>query len=140
MTDFNRRSAMTVGLSVAAATPFGLLPKPAVAEIYAADAGKEIMPGIRQVELGEWPVDFGGYKRAVASDYIIAPGAGFPDDTMKNDVLCQMMEGELEITLNGTAFTGKVGHMFSCVVGTTETDMNKTAAAAIMRSIDLFPA
>ena len=140
MVVLNRRTALTLGLSVVAAGPLVVLPAPAAAEMYAADAGKEIMPGIRQVELGEWPVNFGGYKRAVANDYIIGPGTGFPEDAMKNDMLCQMMEGELQITLDGKPFAGKAGHTFSCVVGTTEKDMNDSGAAAIMRVIDLFPA
>ena len=131
---------MSLGLTMVAAVPLVALPTSAAAEMYAADAGKEIMPGIRQVELGEWPVNFGGYTRAVANDYIIGPGTGFPEETMKNDMVCQMMEGELEITWDGTPFTGKAGHLFSCVVGTTEADMNESSAPAIMRVIDLFSA
>ncbi len=140
MDDVNRRSAMTLGLTMAAAAPLVALPTSAAAEMYSADVGKEIMPGIRQVELGEWPVNFGGYTKAVANDYIVAPGKGFPEEVMKNDMLCQMMEGELQITQDGTLFAGKTGHVFSCVVGTTEKDMNESSATAIMRVIDLLTA
>ena len=140
MDGLNRRSALTLGVSVVAAAPLAVLPAPAAAEMYAADAGKEIMPGIRMVELGEWPVNFGGYKRAVANDYIVSPGASFPEEAMKNDMLCQIMEGEIMINQDGNVSTAKAGQVYSCMIGTVETDKNESAAAAIMRVIDLFPA
>lgn len=131
---------MTLGLSVVAATPLAVLSGPVAAEMYPADADREIMPGIRQVELGEWPVNFGGYKRAVANDYIMSSGAAFPEETMKNDMLCQILAGEIVINQDGTVSTAKVGHVYSCIIGTVETDKNEGATAAIMRVIDLFPA
>ena len=140
MDGLNRRSAMTLGLSVVAATPLALLPGPAASEMYAADVGTEVMPGVRMVALGEWPVNFGGYKRAVANDYVMSPGAAFPEETMKNDMLCQIMEGEIVINQDGTVTTAKVGHVYSCMIGTVETDKNEGATSAIMRVIDLFPA
>ena len=140
MEGLNRRSAMTLGLTVAAAVPLAVLPSAAGAEMYAADAGKEIMPGIRQVELGEWPVNFGGYKRAVANDYVMGPGAAFPEETMKNDMLCQIMEGEIQINQDGNMMAAKTGHVYSCMIGTVETDKNEGDTSAIMRVIDLFPA
>ena len=140
MEDLNRRSAMTLGLTVAAAVPLAVLPSAAGAEMYAADAGKEVMPGVRMVALGEWPVNFGGYKRAVANDYVMGPGTAFPEETMKNDMLCQIMEGEIVINQDGNISTAKTGHVYSCMVGTVETDKNEGTTAAIMRVIDLFPA
>lgn len=140
MDDVNRRSAMTLGLTMAAAAPLVALATPATAEMYGPDAGKEIMPGIRQVELGEWPVNFGGYTKAVVNDYIIAPGVGFPEEAMKNDMICQMMEGEVWVKQGGNEFTAKAGHVYSCATGTTEEDKNEGETVAIMRIIDLFAA
>jgi hypothetical protein len=139
MSEFTRRSALTIGATTAAALPLLAVPRQARAGMYADDAGEEIMPGIRMVALGEWPVAFGGYKRAVANDYIIGPGMGFAEEAMKNDMICQMMEGELKIVHDGMEFVGKTGHVFSCVIGTTESDHNESSAPAIMRVIDLFP-
>ena len=140
MDDVNRRSAMTFGLTVAVAAPLVALSSPAAAEMYGPDAGKEIMPGIRQVELGEWPVKFGGYTRAVANDYIMGPGTAFPEDVMKNDMLCQIMEGEIQINQDGNMIAAKAGHVYSCMIGTVETDKNEGDTSAIMRVIDLFAA
>ena len=140
MEGLNRRSAMTLGLTVAAAVPLAVLPSAAGAEMYAADAGKEIMPGIRQVELGEWPVNFGGYKRAVANDYVMGPGAAFPEETMKNDMLCHMVEGETASMQDGVAFTAKSGMIYSCATGMVGSDKNEGSIPAVMRVIDLFSA
>ena len=140
MDDVNRRSAMTLGLTVAVAAPLVALATPAAAEMYGSDVGKEIMPGIRQVELGEWAVKFGGYTRAVANDYIMGPGAAFPEEVMKNDMLCQIIEGEIQINQDGNMTAAKTGHVYSCMIGTVETDKNEGDTSAIMRVIDLFPA
>ncbi len=139
MDEVNRRSAMTLGLTLAVAAPLAAMPGSAAAEMYGADAGTEIMPGIRQVPLGEWKVNFGGYTRAVMNDYIAAPGASFPAETMANDMLCQVVEGEIAITQDGNMIAGKTGHLYSCVIGTVEADVNEGATSAIMRVIDLFP-
>lgn len=140
MNGLNRRSAMTLGLSVVAATPLALLPGPAASEMYAADVGKEIMPGIRQVELGEWPVNFGGYKKAVVNDFVMAPGSAFPEETMKNDMLCHMLEGETASVQDGVAFMATAGLVYSCSTGMVGSDKNEGSIPAVMRVIDLLPA
>jgi quercetin dioxygenase-like cupin family protein len=139
MENLNRRSALALGLTAAAAAvPLVASMSPAKAAMYGPDVGKEIMPGIRQVDIGKFSVNFGNYKSAVVTDWVIAPGHGFPEDTMKNDSVCQIVEGELKITHDGKTFVAKTGHLFSCTIGSTETDDNEGSVAAIMRSIDLF--
>lgn len=140
MNGLDRRSAMTLGLSVVAATPIALVSGPAAAQMYAADAGTEIMPGVRQVALGEWPVSFGGYAKAVMNDYVMAPGAAFPEETMKNDMLCHMLEGETASMQDGVAFTAKAGLVYSCATGMVGSDVNEGSVPAVMRVIDLLPA
>ena len=77
--------------------------------MYGQDDGKEIMPGIRQVELGEWPVNLSTYKRAVANDFVVAPGAAFPIETMMNDMICHIVEGEFWVKQGETEFMAKAG-------------------------------
>ncbi len=136
----NRRSAMSLGLTMAAAVPLVTLPTPVAAEMYGPDAGTEIMPGIRQVEIGEWPVKFGGYTKVMVNDFVMGPGTAFPEEVMKNDMLCQILEGEIWIKQDGKEFTAKVGHVYSCVTGAVEEDKNEGSTAAIMRVIDLLAA
>lgn len=140
MNDMNRRSAMTLGLTVAVGTPFVALATPAVAAMYGPDDGKEIMPGIRQVELGEWPVNLPAYKRAVVNDYVVAPGAAFPPETMMNDMICHIVEGEFLVKQGETEFTAATGHVYACAKDSTEEDSNQGSVTAIMRVIDLLVA
>jgi hypothetical protein len=139
MEQMNRRSAMTLGLAVVAAPPLVGLATPATAEVYGPDAGKEILPGIRQVDLGKWPVSFAAYKTAVVTDYVFAPGSGFPNEAMKNDMICQILEGEIWIKQGDNEFTAKSGHVFACAKDSFEEDKNQGNATAVMRVIDLLP-
>jgi hypothetical protein len=136
----NRRAAMTLGLAVVAAPPLVGLATPAAAEMYGPDAGEEILPGIRQDDLGKWPVSFASYKTAVVTDYVFAPGSGFPNEAMKNDMICQILEGEIWIKQGDNEFTAKSGHVFACAKDSFEEDRNQGSAAAVMRVIDLLPA
>jgi hypothetical protein len=58
MEEINRRSALTIGLATAAATPLFALATPAgAAEIvptYGPNDGQELSPGVRMVEVGTW--------------------------------------------------------------------------------------
>jgi hypothetical protein len=137
MENINRRSAVVLGAVI---LPLVSLSRPAAAAMYASDAGKEIMPGIRQVELGKWPIDLGTYKNAVVNDYIFSPGSGFPNEAMKNDMICQMVEGEVWVKQGDKEFTAKMGHTFTCAKDSFEEDKNQSSAVAVMRVIDLLPA
>ena len=63
-----------------------------------------------------------------------------PEKAMKNVMLCQIIEGEIWINQDGKEYTAKVGHVYSCVVGTMEMDRNDGSVPAIMRVINLFAA
>ena len=139
MSDLNRRSALAL-FSVATAAPLVGLATPAAAEMYGPNEGKEIMPGTRQVDLGEYPVSIGGYKKAVVTDYVTAPGGVFPVDTMKNDMICHILEGQYWVKQNDWVFTAKAGHVFTCATGMTEEDKNTGTVTAIMRVTDLLTA
>ena len=140
MDEVSRRSAMTLGLTVAVAAPFIAVPSSAASEMYGADAGTEIMPGIRQVALGEWPVDFGGYTKAVMNDYVMGPGAAFPEEKMMTDSICHILEGEFWVKQGDKEFTAKPGHVFTCAKDSLETDKNTGSVPAVMRVIELMPA
>jgi hypothetical protein len=109
--------------------------------MYGPDDGTEVMPGIRQVDLGEFPVTFGGYAKAKVSDFIYAPGVIEPSSAMMNDMICQIIEGELVTKLRDEDWsTSKTGHLFTCAMGALEENKNESDADAIMRVIDLLPA
>ncbi|HEY3144704.1 MAG TPA: hypothetical protein VGJ75_00065 [Dongiaceae bacterium] len=143
MTSITRRSAFALGM----AAPVLALPQQAEAagDLYGPDAGKEILPGIRQIDLGKFPVGFGGYKSTVVTDYAAAPGAEFPDDVMKNDMVCLVLSGEFLVTQKGPGaaaapFTVKAGGVYACAKDSHEMDKNTGSVQAVMRVVDLLPA
>ena len=141
MEDMNRRSAMALGLTVAAAAPLVALATPAAAAMYSLEDGKEIMPGVRQVIISEYPATFGGYAKVLVSDYIYAPGVAEPSSAMPNDMICQMIEGELLTKLRDEEPSiSKVGRIWTCAKDALEQNTNQSDAIAVMRTIDLLPA
>ena len=141
MTSITRRSALALSM----VAPALALPKQAAAaDIYGPDAGKEILPGVRQIDLGKFPINFGGFKTAVVTDYAAKPGAVFPDDVMKNDMVCVILSGEYLVKQSGPGaqdheFTVKAGGVFSCAKDSHESDKNTSSVQAVMRVVDLLP-
>jgi quercetin dioxygenase-like cupin family protein len=136
MQNVNRRHALILGAALA--SPLALASTSAKAAMYGADAGKEILPGVRQVDLGKWQVGLPTYKTVVITDYIVAPGSGFPSEAMKNDMICHILEGEFQVKQGDKEFTSKAGDVFVCVKDQTEEDKNTGQVDAVMRVIDLM--
>jgi quercetin dioxygenase-like cupin family protein len=135
MENMDRR--LVLGLGLAASTL--VLPTGAAAQTYGPDEGKEVAPGVRQVDLVEGESILPAYKMLKLRDIVLQPGAKTPDNVMKNDMLCHMTEGELAVVQNGKEFTVKKGGVWACANGiTTEGTQNKSSAVAIMRVIDLM--
>jgi quercetin dioxygenase-like cupin family protein len=135
MESMDRR--LVLGLGLAASTL--VLPTAAAAQTYGPDEGKELAPGVRQVDLGEGESILAACKMLKLRDIVLQPGAKTPDNVMKNDMLCHMTEGELAVVQNGKEFTVKKGGVWACANGiTTEGTQNKSSAVAIMRVIDLM--
>ena len=95
MENLDRRSALVLGAAVFASV--ASLPRPAAAAMYGDDAGNEVMPGIRLVELGKRESMISAYKEIAMLDLIFAPGAVYPEEMMQHDMVCQCIEGELQI-------------------------------------------
>lgn len=79
------------------------------------------------------------YKAVQLSDTVFQPGSTWPDEPMPNDMVCTVIEGELEITQGDMKFTCKDGDVYSCGKDTHEAATNKGTVAAVMRVIDLLP-
>lgn len=140
MEDVNRRSAMALSLAVAAAAPSVLLATPASAAMYGPEEGKEFHPGVRVVMLGNRDSMIPAYKQVQLSDTVFQPGSTWPDEAMPNDMVCTVIEGELEIKQGDMMFVCKSGDVYSCGKGTHEEATNKGTLAAVMRVVDLLPA
>ena len=135
MGDMNRRSALALGL---AATSAALVSENAMAQPYAATEGKEIAPGVRQVDLGKCQSMIPAYKTFSMRDIVYQPKAKSGGSPMKNDMVCHCAEGELRIK-QGTnpEFVAKKGDVWSCNKGlTAEYTENIGSGVSIMRIID----
>jgi quercetin dioxygenase-like cupin family protein len=135
MENMDRRLVLGLGLGASAL----VLPTAAAAQTYGPDEGKELAPGVRQVDLGERESVIPAYKMVKMRDVVIQPGAKTPDNMMKNDMVCHMTEGELSVVQNKNEFTAKKGDVWTCAkTDTTEGTQNKGSAVAIMRVTDLM--
>lgn len=137
MEGINRRTAMAVGLTVAAAAA---VPLTAEAAMYGPEEG-ELFPageGIRVIALSERPTAIEGFKSAKLLDLVFQPGAKLPDTPMNMAMICHMIEGELEITNNGEKFTAKKDQVWTCNEGGTEAAENLSGEAAVMRVAQLL--
>jgi quercetin dioxygenase-like cupin family protein len=135
MENMDRR--LVLGLGVAASTL--VLPTAAAAQTYGPDEGKELAPGVRQVDLSERESVIPAYKMVKMRDIVIQPGAKTPDNMMPNDMVCHMTEGELTVVQNKKEFTAKKGDVWTCAkTDSTEGTQNKSDAVAIMRVTDLM--
>jgi hypothetical protein len=118
-----------------------IFPAAATAETYGPTEGKEVAPGVREVDLGERESVIPAYKKVRLRDIVIASGAKTRVMPMPNDMVCIQTEGELAVVQNEKQFTVKKGDVWTCAKGmTTEGTQNKGNAVAIMRVIDLMTA
>lgn len=135
MENLNRRSALIVGASALASA--AVLSGSAEAAMYAEDAGTEIMAGIRLVELGKRESMISAYREVALLDLIFAPGAVYPEEDMQHDMVCQCIEGELQIKQGDMEFSVKPGDVYSCGRGTPEQATNAGNGPAVMRVIEM---
>ena len=139
MEEIGRRSVFALGLAAAAA-PVLVSSRAAKAEMYGPDEGKELAPGVRLVELSEREAVIPRYKTVKMVDVVFQPGSHAPQETMENDMVCHMLEGDLRIVQNGQEFRVKKNDVYTCATGTTEEDWNEGDVVAVMRVTNLLPA
>ncbi len=139
MESMNRRTALAAGLSAAAAPLFIPAASAAVKE-YGPTDGKELMPGIRLVELGTGHSDIPAYKSIMMVDIVFQPGAVFPETPMDNDMVCYIAAGEFQIKKADKEFTLKEGEMYTCSKGKTDGATNISNVVGIHRIAMFVPA
>ena len=70
------------------------------------------------------------------SDYVVAPGSGFPPEKIRCDRICHVLEGEFRVEKD-REFTVKAGDLHVCVTGETKEDTNPGQVDAVLRVIAL---
>lgn len=81
MEEIGRRSVLAVGLAAAAA-PALVSSRAAMAQAYGPDEGKEIAPGVREIEVSQREAIIPGYKTVKMLDIVFQPGSHAPQETL----------------------------------------------------------
>jgi hypothetical protein len=101
----DRKSALALGLTAAAAAPLLPFANFAMAKEYGPNEGKELWPGVRLVELGKVPSEISAYKMVKVVDIVFQPKAAQPkEDVMDMDMVCYIAAGEFDVTKRGQTF------------------------------------
>ena len=139
MDDINRRSALALGMTAGSLLLVGMPQTASAAEgEMAAESGEALPPGVTMQVLFEGSTTLPGYNKIRLEDYTFQPGSGFPEGSMSNAMFCHIVEGELQVVLDGKEFTAKQNDVFTCNVGTKEKDTNVSDKAALMRILHLM--
>ena len=141
MKGMNRRSTLALGLTATTAPLFAFAtPAGAAVPAYGPNDGKELVPGVRLVEIGTFNSDIPAYKSISMVDIVFQPGAVFPETPMDNDMVCYIAAGEFKIKKADKEFTLKEGEMYTCSKGKTDGNTNTSAVVGIHRVAILMPA
>jgi hypothetical protein len=98
MEDIDRRSALAFGFATAATLPVLLTPTLASAQRYRPDEGREIVPGVRRVDLTKRVSEIPAYATVSMRDMVYQPGSKSENPAMPNDMVCHCLEGELQVS------------------------------------------
>ena len=137
MVKMNRRSALTLALAAASAVAAS---EKAIAQRSTTSAGKEIAPGVKQVDLGKGASMLPAYKSVAMHDFVYQPKAKTVNPSMISDMVCHCAQGSLRVKPgDGAEFVAKPGDVWSCNKGQPETVENIARGVSIMRVINLLP-
>jgi hypothetical protein len=135
MPGINRRSALTLALAAASAAA-------APEEAMSQPRGKDVAPGVTQVERGKRDSMIPAYKFVAMVDFVYQPKAKLASGRpMANDMVCHCPRGRLRVKQgNGTPFVVNEGDVWSCNKDLLEETENIDPGVSIMRVINLLPA
>ncbi len=107
----------------------------------AAQAGewKELAPGIKLRTVSEAESIFPGYAKVQLAEVTFAPGSTI-EDTMKNAMVCEILDAPVELERAGRVRTLKPGDVYTCKIGTKERVTNKGNATSVMKVFNLLTA
>lgn len=139
MAGLNRRSALL--LALAAASGASAASEGAMAQQRTAAAGKEVAPGVRQIQRSKRASMIPAYKSISMIDYVYQPRAKLATGRpMANDMVCHCPQGAIRVKQTpGEEFVVKAGGVWSCNKGLLEETENIGRGVAIMRVINLLP-
>lgn len=138
MCNVNRRSALGLAVTAVAVSPAVLMPAGAAEQRYRPDAGEQLAPGVRRVQLSKRKSEIAAYPAVVMVDVVFQPKSKYANPSMASDMVCHCLEGELAIDQgDGMQFIAKANDVWSCRKGMPETTENRGDTVGIMRVISL---
>ena len=140
MNGINRRSAFAFALTTAGALPAVVLSAAAAEQRYRPDAGEQLAPGVRRIQLSKRASEIPAYATVAMVDIVLQPKSKYANPAMASDMVCHCLEGESAVDQGGRMqFVAKTGDVWSCRKGMPETTENRGDAVAIMRVSPLLP-
>jgi hypothetical protein len=134
MNEFDRRSALAIGLAAASAA----VVKPAAAQTTDYKDTTAAPGVVVRAYGGETPSIIPGFKTVSMRDVIMQPGSKTPENSsMMNPMVCHITEGELRVVQDGKTITAKKNFVWTCNKDTKEHAVNDGSVVAIMRITDL---
>ena len=145
MDDYDRRSALSLGVLTAFAAPLLALGGPAAADVpnYSPTDGQDIGNGRRVVMLNKRESQIDAYKEIQVIDIVYQPGAMDPADSppMDTDMICFIVKGKFTIQKVGLdPYTVNEGEFYSCGKGKMDMATNIGDGVGIHRIALLIPA
>ena len=137
MENVDRREALTLGLAAAPGLVFGTSN---AAAPYHPDFGKEIAPGVRQVDLGAVASTLPGYKTVTMRDLVFQSGAYTFDPMAQNDMIGYVTDGLMRLRLDDREWVAKKDAPWTSPRGIKTVYRNTGADVAVLRIIDLVNA
>jgi hypothetical protein len=138
MHNVNRRSALGLAVTTVAVSPAVLMRAGAAEQRYRPDAGEQVAPGVRRVQLSKRKSEIAAYPTVTMVDVVFQPKSKYTNPSMASDMVCHCLEGELAIDQgDGMQFIAKTNDVWSCRKGMPETTENRGDAVGIMRVISL---
>ena len=134
MENVDRRVALTLGLAAAQGLVFDA--SAAVAP-YHPDFGKDIAPGVRQVDLGAVASTLPGYKTVTMRDLVFQPSANTFDPMTQNDMIGYVTDGLIRVRLDDREWVAKKDAPWISPRGIKTAYRNTGADIAVLRIIDL---
>jgi hypothetical protein len=132
--DINRKTLLGLGLGAASS----LLVGPREIAVAAVGDEKKLAEGVTVKILGEEMSMVPGFKSVRLRDISFQPGSDLKPAKMPNNMVCHILEGELQVNQNDKKFSAKKDYVWTCTVGTTEGAANTGKTVAIMRIADLL--
>lgn len=131
--DRERRTALLLGLLGGSMVALGKTTGALAQQVIQGQAAQEAASEVTERVVAEVESTIPGFAKVRLVEVTWPPGAKSGPDTMPHPMICEMSQGALDETKNGTPVTRKTGDVWTCAVGDVDADANNGTVPATMR-------